>query len=64
MRRLSNVRLGCCLGIIKTIPLQQVNRLFHGIQSGHLQNAAESTLSPIQSQEARAVLVRRCLDEC
>jgi len=62
MRRLSSIRLGCCLDIIKTIPLQEVNELFHDIQSGHLQNAADATLSPIQSQEARAALVRKRLD--
>jgi|TARA_B100001964_G_scaffold102160_1_gene114249 protein arginine kinase len=63
MRRLSSVRLGCCLDIVKTISLQQINNLFHEIQTGHLQTAADSHLSPIQSQEARAVLVRRRLGE-
>ncbi|MDP6986769.1 MAG: ATP--guanido phosphotransferase [Phycisphaerales bacterium] len=63
MRRLSSVRLGCCLNIIKTVPLDQINSLFHEIQAGHLQTTADTNLSPIQSQEARAVLVRRRLGE-
>lgn len=58
MRRLSSVRLGRCLDIVKTPSLQVINSLFQEIQAGHLQHAAGEKLSPEQSQAARAELVR------
>ena len=59
MRRLSSVRLGRCLDIVKTPSLQVINRLFQEIQAGHLQDAAAKKLSPEESQAARAELVRK-----
>ncbi|MBT5583306.1 MAG: ATP--guanido phosphotransferase [Phycisphaerae bacterium] len=59
MRRLSSVRLGRCLDIVKTPSLQVINRLFQEIQAGHLQHAADKKLSPEESQAARAELVRK-----
>lgn len=58
MRRLSSVRLGRCLDIVKTPSLHVINRLFQDIQAGHLQHAAGKKLSPDESQAARAELVR------
>jgi protein arginine kinase len=61
MRRLSTVRLGVCLELIPNVALDCINGLFQMIQSGHLQQQAGKSLSPPESQAARAELLRQRL---
>ncbi len=61
MRRLSTIRLGVCLELVTDFRLSTINDLFQEIQSGHLQQEAGKPLSPPESQEARATLLRQRL---
>ena len=61
MRRLSTIRLGVCLDLVPDVPLDRLNRLFQQIQSGQLQQTAARSLTPPESQAARATLLREQL---
>ena len=61
MKRLSNVRLGVCMGIIKSPTLEVVNALFLHIQPAHLRSRAGGSLSPADARSVRAELVRQML---
>ena len=58
MRRLSMIRLGCCTGLLDGPPLDLVNGLFQQVQTGHLQQLTNRTLTPEEAQIARADLLR------
>lgn len=60
-RRLSDVRLGIDLGIIKNISANILNELMIVTQPGFLQQYAETILSPDQRDERRATLIRERL---
>lgn len=61
MKRLSNVRLGVCIGMLPGIKLDAVNALFLYIQPAHLRDRMGGTLSPADAKSVRAELVRQLL---
>jgi protein arginine kinase len=61
MKRLSNVRLGVCIGLLPGIKLDTVNALFLHIQPAHLRDRMGGTLSPADTKSVRAELVRQLL---
>ncbi|MCH2136448.1 MAG: protein arginine kinase [Phycisphaerales bacterium] len=61
MKRLSNVRLGACMGLIDTIGLDTINALFLHIQPAHLRERVGGALSPADARGVRAELVRNML---
>jgi len=63
MRRLSMVRLGCCVGILEGIDIDLINALFQQVQAGHLQQLVQRPLSPQDAQVARADLLRKRLTQ-
>ncbi|USG66016.1 protein arginine kinase [Brevibacillus ruminantium] len=60
-QRLSDVRLGVDLGIVKNIPYLALNELLVTTQPGFLQHHAGQKLSPDQRDERRARLIREKL---
>jgi protein arginine kinase len=61
MKRLSNVRMGVCMGLIDTPTLDTVNALFLHIQPAHLRERVGGSLSPADARGVRAELVRQML---
>lgn len=61
MKRLSNVRLGVCMGLIESPTLDVVNALFLHIQPAHLRLRVGGSLSPADARGVRAELVRHML---
>lgn len=61
MKRLSNVRLGVCMGLVESVGLDIVNALFLHIQPAHLRERVGGTLSPADARGVRAELVRQML---
>ncbi|MNN66624.1 ATP:guanido phosphotransferase [compost metagenome] len=57
-QRLSDVRLGIDLGIIKNVPTQVMNELLVMTQPGFLQQYAGEKLTPEERDIRRAQLIR------
>ena len=63
MERLSDLRLGVNLGVVKDVPIRVVNELFIRSQPGHLQKLSHRSLDAGERDIARADLLRRTLDQ-
>lgn len=62
MKHLSNVRMGISSGLIKTIPLDTINKLFVDIQPATLMRNIGKALSPQERDAVRATMIRRALE--
>ena len=58
---LSYVRLGICLGRIKNIRLENINKLLVITQPAHLQNLYQQKLETVERDQVRAELIRKHL---
>lgn len=63
MKHLSFVRMGITSGLIKSIPLDTINRLFIDIQPATLMKNIGRPLSPQERDEVRATMIRKALNE-
>ena len=58
LERLSELRLGIALGLVKGIALPQVDRLLLEVQPAHLQTAAGRLMGTEERDAARAARLR------
>lgn len=63
MEKLSSLRLGINLGIIKDVDIKTVNELFILTQPAHLQKHARRALEPKERDPVRAEFIRKRLTE-
>lgn len=62
MKHLSYIRMGVAEGLIKTIPLDTINKLFVDTQPATLMKNIGKPLSPQERDAVRATMIRRALD--
>lgn len=56
---LSRLRLGLNLGILESVALQQINRLYYGVRTAHLSLQLAEELPPLEEGRKRAEFVRQ-----
>ncbi|MEK7744134.1 MAG: ATP--guanido phosphotransferase, partial [Elusimicrobiota bacterium] len=62
MDRLSDLRLGVNMGIVKDLTIKTINEIFIQTQPAHLQKMEGKELSSIQRDAGRAEFIRSKLD--
>ncbi|MGB9867444.1 MAG: protein arginine kinase [Bacillota bacterium] len=61
LRLWSDVRLGVCLGLIKSLPLERLDQLLVLTRPGYIQRSAGEKLEPLQRDIRRAKMIRELL---
>lgn len=62
LRLWSDVRLGVCLGLIKSLPLARLDELLVLSRPGYIQRSAGEKLEPLQRDIRRAKMIRKLLE--